>query len=59
MKIFLPNFFYDLQASQIFKYSKTDIGATIPLKTNTLAHKVKDLNGETIIGGSQEKDLST
>ena len=59
MKIFLPNFFYDLQAPQIFIYSKTDIGATIPFKINTLAYKIKDLNRETIIGGSQENDLST
>ena len=32
MKISLPNFFYDLQAPQIFIYSKTDIGRTIPLR---------------------------
>ena len=31
MKILLPNFFYDLQAPQIFICSKTDIGGIIPL----------------------------
>ena len=33
MKISLPNFFYELQAPQIFIYSKSDIGRTIPLRT--------------------------
>ena len=38
MKISLPNSFYDLQAPQIFIYSKTDIGGTIPL-TNPILKK--------------------
>ena len=40
MKISLPNSFYDLQAPQIFIYSKTDIGGTIPLTNPVLKKSV-------------------
>ena len=41
-KIYLPNVFYDLQAPQIFIYSKAVIGRTIPLKNHIKGDQLKN-----------------
>ena len=50
MKISLPNFFYDLQAPQVFIYSKTDTGGTIPL-----SHTLTVLGLSTLINNTMPK----
>ena len=40
MKISLPNLFYDLQAPQIFIYSKTDNGKAIPFSVANKRYSV-------------------
>ena len=50
MKISLPNFFYDLQAPQVFIYSKTDTGGTI-----LLSHTLTVIRLSTLINNTMPK----